>query len=147
MTDTKQAEMELTVIRKIMEDSRRLAVDNGKHYILWGVLISIALFINYAMLITRTAGKYMGIMWLIIIALGVVGGIIIEKGEMKTRKVQTFAAKLLSSLWLASGISMITVGFIGGMAKAYNPVFISPIISLILGVSYFTSSNSAEFMV
>lgn len=137
--DTKQAEQELSVIRTIMEDSRKIIVDTGKHYIFWGVLVSAALFINYGMLLYNISGQYQGMMWFILMTLGWITAAIIEKKEEKRRKVQTFAGKLLGSLWIASGISMMIFGFVGTASHAYNPVFICPIISTLLGVSYYTS--------
>jgi len=49
--ETKNAELELSLIKKMMEDSRRLNIDNGIHYIFWGILVTIALLINYAMVL------------------------------------------------------------------------------------------------
>jgi hypothetical protein len=40
-------ESEILFIKKIMNESRKSALDNGKYYILWGVLISVACFANY----------------------------------------------------------------------------------------------------
>lgn len=137
--ETNQAISELSVIRKIMEDSRKLNVDNGIHYIFWGVLVTLALLINYFMLLTKTAVSYIGFVWLVLMLLGVIIDVIIGKRQYQKSKVDTFAGKLLASLWLASGISMFVFGFIGTITKAYNPVFICPIISTSLGISYFTS--------
>lgn len=122
-----------------MEDSRKINIDNGKHYIFWGVLVTVALLINYGMLLTHTSGNYIGLMWFILMISGVIADGLIGRKENKTRKVHTFASNLLGSLWLASGISMFVFGFLGTITRAYNPVFISPIISTSLGISYFTS--------
>lgn len=137
--ETTQAVSELSVIRKIMEDSRRVNIDNGIHYIFWGILITAALLINYAMLLTKTADQYTGVMWLVLMALGGITDAVIGKKQQVKRKVETFAGKILASLWFASGIAMFTFGFIGTMTKAYNPIFVCPIISTALGISYFTS--------
>ena len=47
-----QAELELSVIKKIMEDSRNVVMDNGIHYIFWGIIVTAALLVNYIMLLT-----------------------------------------------------------------------------------------------
>ena len=64
--ETKQAELELSVIKKIMEDSRNVVLDNGIHYIFWGVIVTSALIINYVMLLTRTSMNYIGLMWFVL---------------------------------------------------------------------------------
>ena len=137
--ESRQAESELSVIKKIMEDSRRINIDNGIHYIFWGVLITVALIINYIMLLTKTPGNYIGLMWFILMILGAIIDVFIGRRQSVKSPVQTFTSRILGSLWLASGISMFMFGFLGTVTKAYNPVFICPIIATSLGISYFTS--------
>ena len=137
--DTNQAEIEISVIKKIMEDSRKVAVVNGKHYIMWGLLVAFALFANYVMVLKDVHVNYQGLMWFILMIGGAIAGTIMEKMENKKRVARTFAGKLLGTLWFASGISMFMFGFLGTVTKAYDPLFICPIIFTTLGVSYFTS--------
>ena len=114
-------------------------MNNGIHYIFWGVLVTAALIINYVMLLTNTSENYVGYMWLILMVSGVIIDGMIGKHQEKKSRVHTFADRILGSLWLASGIAMFIFGFIGTVTGAYNPVFICPIISTSLGISYFTS--------
>lgn len=137
--NTQEAELELTVIKKIMEDSRKVNIDNGNHFLLWGIIVTFALIANYIMLLIKTPGTYIGLMWLILmISAAIIDGIM-GRREVRARKAHTYAANILGSLWFASGIAMFIYGFLGLMTKAYNPVFICPIISTSLGISYFTS--------
>lgn len=139
--ETTHAESELSLIRKIMDDSRKINTDNGIHYIFWGIVVTVALVINYVLLLTRSYMNYIGLMWLVLmISAAVIDGLIGRKQE-KRSKVSTFAGRTLGSLWLASGVAMFMFGFVGTMTKAYDPVFISPIISTTLGISYFTSGT------
>jgi len=139
--ESTHAESELSLIRKIMDDSRRINIDNGIHYIFWGIVVTAALIINYVLLLTKSYMNYIGLMWMVLmISAAVVDGIIGRKQEKKS-KVSTFAGRTLGSLWLASGVAMFMFGFLGTMTKAYDPIFISPIISTTLGISYFTSGT------
>jgi hypothetical protein len=137
--DSTQAELELSVIKKIMEDSRKAAHDNGWHYIFWGALVSISLVANYILALMRINMKYAGLMWFIAMTTGAIIGAIIERKDKNKRRAHTFAGKMLGSLWFASGISMFIFGFVGTMTGAYNPVFICPVVSTALGVAYYTS--------
>lgn len=139
--ETKQAELELSIIKKIMEDSRRINIDNGIHYIFWGILITFALLGNYVMLLTKTPGNYIGLMWFILMISGAIADGFISKHQSKKSQVHTFTSKILGSLWFASGIAMFMFGFLGIVTKAYNPIFICPIIATSLGISYFTSGT------
>ena len=138
-TDTTQAELELSVIKKIMEDSRTLVLNNGWHYIYWGIVVTCALIANYIMARMSVAVNYQGMMWFVLMTSAAITGAIIERFVDKKRKVRTFAGKLLGSLWFAGGIAMFMFGFMGTISGAYNPVFICPIISTVLGVTYYTS--------
>ena len=138
-TDSKQAELELSVIKKIMEDSRTVAINNGWHYIFWGIVVSFALIANYIMALMKVSMNYQGMMWFVLMISAAIAASIYERFADKKRKVRTFAGKLLGSLWFAGGIAMFMFGFMGTISGAYNPVFICPIISTVLGVTYFTS--------
>lgn len=137
--DTKQAESELTLIKQMMEDSRRVVADNGRHYIFWGVVVTAALTANYIMALQKVAMNIQGMMWFItMVCASVVDGVV-ERRQLKRIKVRTFAGKLLGSLWTASGLSMFMLGFVGTITGAYNPIYICSLISVVLGVAYFTS--------
>ena len=137
--ETKNAELELSLIKKMMEDSRRLNIDNGIHYIFWGILVTIALLINYTMLLLKVPGNYIGLAWFILMLSGALIDGIIGRRQSKSSNVTTFTSRIMGSLWFASGIAMFMYGFLGVISKAYNPLFICPIISTSLGISYFTS--------
>lgn len=138
-SDITRAETELSVIKKIMEDSRNIVADNGWHYIFWGVSVTCGLIANYIMALSGVKMIYQGMMWFfLMISTWIVEGII-ERRKAKKRKVRTFAGKLLGSLWFAAGLSMFMLGFIGTLTHAYNAIFICPIISTMLGATYIIS--------
>jgi len=141
MIDSKQAESELALIKQIMLDSRRVVGDNGWHYIFWGVVVTAALIANYIMIQQNVPMNYAGLMWFItMISAFIIEGIIGRKFSKRSR-VKTFAGRLLSSLWIASGLSMFMLGFAGTISGAYNPIYICPLISIVLGLAYYTSGT------
>lgn len=139
--ESRQAELELSLIKKMMEDTRRINIDNGIHYIFWGILVAVALFLNYLILKLNFYPKYAGFVWLVLMVAGAVADIFIGKYQSKRSSVSTYAGRLMSSLWLASGVAMFIYGFVGSFSGAYNPIFICPIIATSLGISYFTSGS------
>lgn len=136
---TYEAESQLSVIKKIMEDSRQVNINNGFSYIFWGVLVSTALIINYIMIMYKYPGKYIGFTWLALMGIGSIVSGIIEAKLNKKVKVKTFAGEILGSLWMAIGFSIFLFVFVGLFTKAYNAYYISPIISGVLAIGYFTS--------
>jgi hypothetical protein len=136
---TNEAESQLDLIKKMMEDSRELTVDNGFYYIFWGILTSTALILNYLLIVYNYAGQYIGLMWMVLmVAGGVVGGIVGARMEKKN-KVKTFAGEILSSLWIAIGVIIFTFVFMGIFTKVYNAIYISGFVSCLLAIGYFTS--------
>ncbi|MEZ4689733.1 MAG: hypothetical protein R3A12_05970 [Ignavibacteria bacterium] len=122
-----------------MEDSRNVVLDNGIHYIFWGIVVTAALIANYIMLLTRTSMNYVGMMWFVLMTSAAIADAIIGNRQVKRSKVRTYAGDLLSSLWKATGIAMFMFGFLGIVTRAYDPIYISPVISTTLGIAYFTS--------
>ena len=60
----------------------------------------------------------------------------VELKAKKKRATSTFAARILGSVWISCGVAMTILGFAGSLTNAYNGVFISPIISVVLGIGY-----------
>jgi len=140
--ETKQAESELSFIKKVMEDSRQVAMDNGKYYIFWGVLVSITIIMNYVMIILNVrGGNYYWLVWIVMMFGGGIATTIMKFRDVKKAKVHTFTGRILSSVWLAGGIAMFMIAFVGPAFKAYSYVYINPIISLVLGIMYFVSGG------
>ena len=139
--NTKQAELELSVIKKIMEDSRNIVCNNGWHYIFWGIIVSTALIANYILLLMKSADYYIGWMWFALMIGAAITGSIYERRADKKRRVKTFAGELLGSLWFSGGIAMFMFGFIGTISGAYNPIYICPVISTVLGVTFYVSGE------
>ena len=132
------AQQELAFIKKVMEDSRRIICDDGKSFIFWGILIAFGMLITY-LKIAGDWGVNLGWFWPALIALGWIVTIIVEIRGEKKRSSKTFAAKILGSVWISCGIAMTILGFVGSITNAYDGVFISPIISVILGIGYLIS--------
>ncbi len=135
----KKAEEEISVIKKIMEDSKKAIVDNGWHYIYWGSIVTAALIVNYLMVLNGVSVNSQGMLWFISMTGAAILEGIIERRREKDTKVKTFAGKLLNTLWSASGICMFILGFAGVVSGAYSAIMIFPLISIILGMAYLIS--------
>jgi hypothetical protein len=135
MTDPQQ---ELTLIKNVIAESRKIIVDNGVGFIVWGLLISIGLFANYIALVNQYAWNVQTV-WMIILLVGVaitVWGIIQER---RTNKVETLAGKFLGGIWIGFIITMILNGFLGSMYPA--------LAASMLGMAYFPTGYAMGFTV
>ena len=135
--DTKQAELEISVIKKIMEDSRSAVYNKSSQGMFWFTLTSIAVFINYLMVVLDTGLNYSGILWIAVSVFGSVYSIYLFKKEDKNSNVKTFATKILTAIGIAVGIANILFAFASIVAKAYDPSVIVSMNALILGLAFY----------
>lgn len=131
-------ESEILFIKKIMNESRKSALDNGKYYILWGVLISVACFANYfnnKMSLNFNPNYF----WGVCILTGWIFSIFWGYTDSKKTKTYTAGNKTVSALWASLGIAMLVIVVTGKTSGSISYASISPLIAAVLGVGYFTS--------
>jgi len=131
---------DLQYIKQIINDSRNLVVENGIGFIIWGILIVIGLLYTYFDFLLK-AQLHNNIAWVVLISGGWILSFISAYKKREHSNVTTFAGKLLSSVWISAGIAMTILGFIGSASGAYKGVYISPILSTILGIAFFISAQ------
>ncbi len=132
-----QALQDLSYIKEIMRDSRKAFVDNGIGYIVWGIIIVLGLLSTYFFVIYDVEAY--GLNWIILVTIGWIFSIVGAKKEREKKKAATFAEKILGAVWFSAGVAMTIIGFLGPISGAIRDVFISPVISIILGMAYFVS--------
>ena len=135
--DIKQAELEITVIKKIMEDSRKAVYDTSAQGILWTFCMAPAVLVNYLMYVFNYGFKYLGFLWMGAVAIGTIGSIIIARKEKRTVRVKTFAGKLLATIGIAIGGTNVLFAFASVIAKAFDPLYIVPVDSVALGMAFY----------
>lgn len=140
--DAQTALEDLQYIRKVIEDSKRTLAYNGLDYIVWGILVIIGLLATYVLHASRIYFNYFWI-WFGLVAAGWIFSITGNR-KSKTSLPFTFSDRIVSSIWLASGIAMSILGFVGPASGAFSPYFISPMLSVVLGTAYFVTGNILE---
>lgn len=138
--DTKHAELEIAVIKKIMVDSRSAVYDRSSQGIFWFTLTSAAVLLNYLMIVTDTAVSYTGLIWIAVTGFGTVYSIILAKKESRKNKVKTFAGKILAAIGISVGIANILFAFASVAAKTYDPFVIVSMNSMVLGMAFYVIS-------
>ncbi len=137
MTDL-DAKQELAFIKKVVTDSRKILIDDGKATIFWGILISFGLLITYLSIAQRWESS-LSWFWPALIGFGWIYTIVTEIRHERKRKVKTFAGKIVGAVWISFGISATILGFVGTVSGAYHGVIISPLISVLLGTAFLVS--------
>ncbi len=132
------AQQELAFIKKVMTDSRKILIDDGRGFVFWGLLISFGLLITY-LSVVQSWETSLSWCWPALITLGWIYTIVTEIRSEKKRRVKTFAGKIVGAVWISFGISATILGFVGTVSGAYHGVIISPLISVLLGSAYLIS--------
>lgn len=137
--DTRQAELEISQIKKIMEETRSILIDDGLGFIVWGLLISTGLLLTYFSVLGFTPWTLSNIAWFVLIGAGWVFTIIQVRKDRRQMKAVTFAGKVAGAIWGSAGITMTIIGFVGsysGMIKGYG---ICPLMACVLAAAFFVS--------
>jgi hypothetical protein len=137
------AKQELAFIRKVIQDSRRAAVDNGIDYIVWGVLVSLGMFATILLERLGVRGTAYLILWVAVMGGGWVFSLVRHLRERSAERVRTMAGTILNTLWLACGIVIMVLIFIGGPLTKMGP---SPAIAAVLGIGFLVSGVLLDFV-
>ncbi len=139
--DEKNAMEELQFIHKVIEEAKKSVVYNGKGYISWGLLVIVGMLSTYIFHIEDIYFNYLWV-WVVLIPIGIIYSAY-DKSKIR-EKHTTYAGKLLSNVWTASGIAMIILGILGTSAGEIHTTAIIPITCIVMGSAYFISGKIIE---
>ena len=130
---------DLQYMKQIINDSRKIVVDKGIGFIVWGILIIIGLAGSY--IDTVMSGRqYSGELWVVLIAGGWIYTVFGWSRHKHRKKTVTFAEKIVGAVWFSAGITMTILGFVGVNSGAFHSVFVSPVLACVLGAAFFVSA-------
>lgn len=138
---THQLESEISFIKKVMEDSRQATLDNGKYYILWGVVVGIASILTYFGVKQNIEGNFINWVWMNCIVVGWVLSFIFMFKDRKKERNKTFAGKMIMHTWIGAGFTMAVIAFVGIPAKVIPYDAICPVIAAVAGGANYISSR------
>jgi hypothetical protein len=137
--DEKLALEELQFIKKVIEDTKHSVVYNGKDYIFWGALVIVGMMLSYFLFVFNVHFNS-GYIWLVLIPLGWAYSFY-NKKRNREKSATTFSTKLIGMVWGTIGASMTIVGFLGPIVGGLNPIYISPLLSIMMGSGYFITGQ------
>jgi hypothetical protein len=139
MNQEKLSEKEsIEIIRKMIELSKNKIVDDGKHFILWGILVFMATVLQYIMYIFYNMGDKSGLSWFLMF-IGIPISIVLgKKGEKK----QTVLTDLYENIWLGFGISIGILIF----TCLYLNASMAPFLLTVIGFAVFVSYQFVKFV-
>lgn len=134
MTDQKALE-DLEFIKNIMQDAKKKVIDNGISMIVWGIIVVAGLLSTYIGIKVSYQFSYSW-NWMVLIGFGWIFTLVHVYKIKKQPGNRTFAGNVLGHIWFSSGVAMTILGFVGSISGAYHGIYISPLLSTILGIAY-----------
>ena len=92
--NTNEAIEELEFIKKVIDDTRKVIIDNGFGFIFWGIIIVIGLLSTYAAILFDFHFPYAS-NWITVIGIGWIYSIYSGIKHGRRTKVHSFSGKLL----------------------------------------------------
>ncbi len=138
-------EDELQYIRNIIADSRASFVEDGKPYIIWGLIVAVGMGITYLSALTQR-DLYAGFVWIGLVLFGW-GTIIYDVVTKKKQgaRARSFIDRIQGSIWGACGgalgLAVILIVSIqhSGDTPSIHPLYACFVSAIILGIAYFLS--------
>ncbi len=136
---------ELQYIRKIIADSRTAFVEDGKPYIIWGLIVAVGMGITYVSAYTQR-DLYTGFVWMGLVLFGWATIIwYIIKKRRAPKRATSFMDRIQGAIWgacggaLGLGVLLIVSYPHAADLPSIHPIYACFVSSLILGIAYFLS--------
>lgn len=129
----------MLVIRQMIEQAKgNLSAGEGKYFIIWGYIITIACLAHYITI------KFMdinlsGYIWTILPALGVIISVYLGWKDSKKVHVKTYIGTMISRIWLGFACMAFLIAF---LLSGKHGIFIYPGISLVYAYATFLSASA-----
>lgn len=142
--NSETAAKEITFIKQVIDENRKVSYPNGIYYIIWGILVFFGMLGNYFLV---KAGRGMDLLWMWagIVVVGWIITLVESRKEDRKAGYVSWTGKLYGYLWLAAGICMTIIGFSGPFVKIIHPMAICPLIGLFMGFAHFISGLMNAF--
>jgi hypothetical protein len=140
------AQEQLDFIKNVIHESRKTIQNDGKMYLLWGIIALIGLFNTYFAHLYKNIFllQNSGFVWIILVGFGLILSLF-ELKKMHRAKVRFFADRVLSGIWIGCGFAMIILGIYAPWINAYPGSYVSAVLAVVMGVGYFATGYVTNY--
>jgi hypothetical protein len=134
----KQAYEELAFIKKLMEDSQKALMDNGKFFIIltFFALLGVTIKIFKDLIGLKINNLYI---YIPLVAIGLTFAIFYKTRVYAKMGGKTYASKVMDGIWIAFLISTSILSIIGYASGGIRPTAVAPVISVLFGINQYLS--------
>ncbi len=137
-------EEQLQIIQDMLDKTRQKVADNGNMLIMWGWLILAACFGQYT-LVYFQKGEWIGLLWFTLMTGGGIVSAVPGFRQEKRKGVVTYADQSISSVWIACGLGMFLIAFVGLPIGVIPMQALNPVLMTIIWIGVFVTSKVIEW--
>lgn len=126
---------DLAVIRRLMEESQAAVSENGKHFLVWGVIGSVGLLGTW-LAVTGRLGVHPRWIWATLLGVGWGSSVWIGFRDGARARVRTGGRRLLSVLWVSCAIALSLLAAAGLFGGAVDPRALSGIVAVVVAIGF-----------
>jgi len=139
-----QAREDIQIIKAMLEKTKKATAESGTLFIVWGVLITLALVGNYVLVYFKMY-EWEWLNWTAMAVVGWVFSVVYGiRGERK-EPAKTYIRVAAQHLYFACGALFLLVGLAFPRIGIYSYEAISPLISAVNGVLFFVMGGLFEW--
>lgn len=133
-----QIQQEISIIKKMIEKTRREAAESGHFFIAVGIFSAVATFVIGMMEFFNLNHLVLPTLIIAVVACGVIGYVTVTKREKK-EKIKSYPKTIFYNVMLACGIPALMIMFVFPLLKVYPWNLVPTLTSLIMGIVVFSA--------
>lgn len=115
----RSAREDLAMIRRLMEQSRRTVEQAAPHFVIWGVLITVALLATFANAMGAFRVDELWI-WVGAVGTGWVASLALGARAARHGSVKGPGGRIMAAIWIGVGVALTLMGFVGAPTRAFG---------------------------
>lgn len=131
-----QIQQEISIIKSMIEKTRRETAESGHLFIFMGIAAAIFVVVISILEIYKFTHLVIPAMIILTVLNGFVGYIVVSK-PAKEEKVTSYPKVVVLSLWVICGVTLLMITFLFPFLKVYSFSALGTLASLILGIAVF----------
>jgi len=142
--DEQQAREEIQIIKTMLEKTKKATAESGTLFIVWGVLISLALIGSY-LLVYFKRYEWEWLNWTAMAVIGWVYSVVYGIRQQRKEPVKSYIQIAARHLYFASGAGFLLVGLVFPRIGVYSYEAILVLISAVTGILFFVMGGIFEW--
>jgi hypothetical protein len=139
-----QAKDEIQLIKNMLERTRRATAESGTLFIVWGVLIALALVGNYILAYFKKY-DWLWLNWIAITVIGWVYSAIYGIRRERKEPIRTYVQTAARHLYIACGMGFLLVGIVFPALSVYSYKAIPVLIAAVSGILFIVMGGIYEW--